>query len=172
MSQIPFRKPGTKFHLHPCFCIHKEYIPHEEIDYGEEDDFDDDDDDDPFKRLYLQKEEKPFLYSDYHPFFITKQLLTEIIEKEFPNHLWKGDKEFAIVHTQHAVLHFIIITEGEDIYGPVSVTVMLSDTPFFDLKRLCKKYGWHLYHLNSLSYIDLDKVSEIENDFISGDLDF
>ena len=36
-----------------------------------------------------------------------------------------------------------------------------------EIKALCKKYNWYLYHINSLSYLDIHDDSQIEEDYIN-----
>jgi hypothetical protein len=55
----------------------------------------------------------------------------------------------------------------KDLYNGVHVSVHLTDYPFIEIKALCKKYNWYLYHINSLSYLDIHDDSQIEEDYIN-----
>jgi hypothetical protein len=133
--------------IRPCFSIHKDYIHHEDID-GE-------DDVTPRKELY--------------PLFMSSEEFRSIIKKEYPNINWYGFNDYVVdIITPNGVLTMTLFVEDDgNLYSGVHVSVHLTDYPFVEIKALCRKYNWYLYHINSFSYLDIHDDSQIEEDFIN-----
>ena len=143
--------------LHHCFYIHKEYINYDQITYDD-------------------INEKPGSF--YHPHFINLKELGPKLDLVFPNIIWSHFKEFELednfesvsfgkVKTEYGVIILQFNNEIGEVYSPIYVSVELTDYPFIELKKLCKEYGWFLYHINSFSYLDVWDDNQIEDDFIS-----
>jgi hypothetical protein len=133
--------------IRPCFSIHKEYIHFDEID-GE-------DEVTPNKDIY--------------PLFMSGDEFKAIIEKEYSKINWYGpNNDHVDIITKNGVLSMILwIEDDENMYNAVHVSVQLTDYPFIEIKELCRKYNWYLYHINSFSYLDIYDDSQIEEDYIN-----
>lgn len=137
--------------IRPCFYIHKEYIHYNEIDG--------DDELTPMKEIY--------------PLFMSGQEFKSIIKKEYKTIKWSGlDESHADIITPNGVLGIAIWEEDDgNLYSGVHVSVQLTDYPFTEIKALCRKYNWYLYHINSFSYLDIHDDSQIEEDYINNGSD-
>jgi phage shock protein PspC (stress-responsive transcriptional regulator) len=133
--------------IRPCFTIHKEYIHNDEID-GE-------DEVTPSNEIY--------------PLFMSGMSFKEIINKEYAKINWYGLNDNVVdIITPNGVLTMTLFVENDgNLYNGVHVSVHLTDYPFIEIKALCKKYNWYLYHINSFSYLDIHDDSQIEEDYIN-----
>jgi hypothetical protein len=133
--------------IRPCFTIHKEYIHYDEIDG--------DDEVTPSNEIY--------------PLFMSGQAFKDIINKEYAKINWYGLNDNVVdIVTPNGVLTMTLFVEDDgNLYNGVHVSVHLTDYPFIEIKALCKKYNWYLYHINSLSYLDIHDDSQIEEDYIN-----
>ena len=137
--------------IKPCFNIHKEYIHYEDID-GE-------DEVTPNKDIY--------------PLFMSGKEFKSIIEKEYAKSNWHGPNDNHVeIITKNGILNMILWIEDDgNIYNAVHVSVQLTDYPFVEIKSLCRKYNWFLYHINSFDYLDVYDDSEVEEDLINNGRD-
>ena len=138
-----------KRQLHPSFNIHSEYIHYIDIEYDEEEDRPD---------------------SFYYPYFTEKDELLVRLNNVFTNIDWKYPDEFCIIKTEDGILWLTIPKDEEGkIFGPINITVVLSDNPYVAVRRLCQQYNWYLFHFNSYSYLDIFDDSHVEDNLIFGD---
>jgi hypothetical protein len=97
------------------------------------------------------------------------QAFKDIINKEYAKINWHGLNHNVVdIVTPNGVLTMTLFVEDDgNLYNGVHVSVHLTDYPFIEIKALCKKYNWYLYHINSLSYLDIHDDSQIEEDYIN-----
>ena len=106
---------------------------------------------------------------DLYPFFMNHDELADKIEKVFPDIQWKVYGEFGRILTEWALVEIMIIpVEGKnEVRQNITVCLSFTDRPFEDVKRLCRAYGWYLWHLNSNSYLNIYDNRETEPDYFN-----
>ena len=174
--------------LKHCFNLHSEYIHYDEIFEDDDDNelyenVEDEDGYDTFKQWVEDEknglnEIEEMLESEVYPQLADIDILKPIIEKLYPNLVWKLFTDNPIngkvimchigsVYTLNGLLEFIICSEDNMVYKPIRMEVSLTDYPYKEVREISKLNKWYLFHMNSMEYLDNMDDGEIGVDIIS-----